>query len=198
MNKKRMLLHTCCAPCLTQCLNVLTGGDKWEKALRSRPEFDIALYFDNPNISPEAEYSKRKGELGKVIGAGIAVIGDDSEDRRNIWREAVRGFEGEPEKGKRCFQCYSMRLERTFSKAHEENFDSVATTLTLSPWKDSEKINEIGAGMSKKYGIEYIESDFKKNDGYRKSAAACSRLGVYRQDYCGCKFSVKRAASPIR
>jgi epoxyqueuosine reductase len=191
MDRRRMLLHTCCAPCLTQCLAVLTGADRWEKVLREKPEFDIALYFDNPNISPGGEYSKRKSELGKVLPA-VKVIDDESEARRSLWRETVKGFEGEREKGLRCFLCYAMRLERTFRKACEVKFDSVATTLTLSPWKDSEKINEIGFKMSKKYGPEYIESDFKKNDGYRKSAAACSKLGIYRQDYCGCVYSIIR------
>ncbi len=198
MNKKRLLLHACCAPCLSQCLNVLSGSDAWEKVLRKSPDFYVSLYFDNPNIFPGEEYGRRKGELNKIFGIfsgsgiGLSLLEDSSVERRSMWDEAVRNFHDEPEKGRRCELCYSIRLEETFRKAREGLFDAVATSLTLSPWKDAEKINAIGWQLSKNYGTEYIESDFKKNDGYRKSAYICSKFGIYRQNYCGCRFSKPR------
>ncbi len=200
MNKRRMLLHTCCAPCLSQCLNVLSGSDSWERILRKRPDFKVSLFFDNPNIYPQEEFGRRRNELKKVFslfsgsGLGLTLTGDSSESRRGLWRESVKLYHEEPEKGLRCRICYSLRLEETFRKAREGSFDAVATTLTLSPWKDSEKINCIGWELSQKYGLEYIESDFKKNGGYAKSAAICAKSGIYRQNYCGCVFSLSAQA----
>jgi hypothetical protein len=198
MSRKRMLLQTCCGPCLSQCLNVLSGRDAWEKILRVKPEFDIAVYFDNPNIYPAEEFDKRKNEACRVINIfdapdfRVKLFDDLSVLRREEWNNTVKTFSNEPEKGKRCRLCYAMRLEESFRKAVAEGYDAVATTLTLSPWKDTDVINETGWNLSKKFGLEYIETDFKKNDGYKKSAEICSRFGIYRQNYCGCIYSLKR------
>jgi predicted adenine nucleotide alpha hydrolase (AANH) superfamily ATPase len=196
MEKKRLLLHTCCAPCLTQCLNVLTGLDNWEKALPENPIYGISVFFYNPNLFPVEEYDKRKKEVSRYLGIFsknnflIETVDDNSASRREAWDQSAVQFKNEPEKGKRCFFCYEFRLEETFIKAKELNYDCVATTLTLSPWKDADKVNEAGMALSKKYGLEYIFSDFKKNNGFKKSADLCEKYGIYRQNYCGCRYSL--------
>ncbi len=194
---KTLLLHTCCAPCLTQCLNVLVGLDKWAGALIQKPEFDISIFYDNPNISPPEEYNKRKKEVLRLIDIysinfrQIKIVDDFSEKRREEWNSYAGQNKNEPERGKRCFFCYEFRLEEAMKTASEQGFDYIATTLTLSPYKDTQKINEIGLNLSKKYKTAYLTSDFKKNNGYRKSIELCRQYGIYRQNYCGCIYSSK-------
>ncbi len=196
MKKKRLLLHTCCAPCLTQCLNVMAGLDAWEKALPDKPDYNISVYFDNPNIFPVEEYEKRKREVSRYLGIFsknnflIDSVDDDSASRREAWEQFALQYKDEPEKGRRCFFCYEFRLEESFIKAKKLGYDCAATTLTLSPWKDAGKVNEAGRALSKKYGIEYIVSDFKKNNGFKKSVEICEKYGIYRQNYCGCRYSM--------
>jgi predicted adenine nucleotide alpha hydrolase (AANH) superfamily ATPase len=195
--QKKLLLHTCCAPCLTQCLSVLTGADSWNQILPHQPGFSITLLFDNPNIYPEEEFKRRKGAVLKLVKIyqeqenSIEIIADSSEERRIYWNKIAAPLKDEPEKGKRCAFCYEMRLEETFKKAKELEFDTVATTLTLSPWKDAGKINAIGKRLSLQYGVEYLESDFKKNNGFKKSIALSLKCQLYRQNYCGCLYSLR-------
>ncbi len=197
MPEKKLLLHTCCGPCLTQCLSVLSGSDGWEKVLRYRPDYLVTVFFDNPNIYPGPEYEKRKKEAERVVeifgnpGFPVGSIFDMPDSRRSEWAQAAKGFPDEPEKGARCRLCYRFRLEESFRNALHNGYDSVATTLTLSPWKDADAVNETGMELSKKYGPDYIESDFKKNGGYQKSVEICSKFGIYRQNYCGCIYSLK-------
>lgn len=196
---EKTLLHTCCAPCLTQCLAVLSGRDKWENALSRPGNFEISVFYDNPNIYPESEYHKRKDEVRKFLNevSGVMPAGwteDNTEERRAEWDKGARPMKDEPEKGKRCVYCYAFRLEETFRAAKEKGFAVVATTLTLSPLKNTKEINRIGRELSVKYGVEYLETDFKKNDGFRKSIALCERYGIYRQNYCGCVYSLNGRA----
>ena len=195
--KKRLLLHTCCAPCLSQCLSVLTGADSWQKALQNKPDFDISIYYDNPNIYPVSEFEKRKAEVERLIKhsisafSSVSIINDSSAERRNEWQKFAEPYKDEPEKGKRCAFCYEFRLTETFRKAEELNYDCVATTLTLSPLKDTDRINEIGESLAKNSGPDYIESDFKKNNGFKKSIELSKKYEIYRQSYCGCKYSLR-------
>ncbi len=200
--KMRLLLHTCCAPCLSQCLNVLSGLDSWQKALQNKPDFEIGIYYDNPNIYPAGEFTKRKSEVEKLITLiktdlfPILMPPDSSEEMRKEWQKSADPYRDEPEKGKRCAFCYEFRLSETFRKAQELNYDCVATTLTLSPFKDTEKINDIGAKLSKNFGPDYIESDFKKNNGFKKSIELCRKYQIYSQNYCGCIYSIQKQENP--
>jgi len=172
-----LLLHSCCAPCSSACLEVL------------HPYFKISVLYYNPNIDDEGEYLKRKAEqirLLKETGWGDIVDCDyDEEAFENI---AV-GLENEPERGKRCYKCYALRMERTAEKAAEKKFDYFTTTLSLSPYKNSAWINEIGYSLEQKYGVKFLPSDFKKQGGYLRSIALSKEYGLYRQNYCGCRFS---------
>lgn len=188
-----VLLHTCCAPCLSQCLMVLTGQDEWEGVLNENPSFSFVVYFDNPNIQPNSEYDKRKEALKKLMldFPAIPTLQDNSESRRSGWNDMAQMMANEPERGKRCAFCYEYRLEETFRRARDWNFQAVATTLTLSPMKDAKLINEIGARLARQYKMEYIYSDFKKNDGFKKSIQLSEKYGLYRQNFCGCGYSVR-------
>ena len=195
---RSLLLHTCCGPCMTQSLNVLTGLDGWEKSLDEKPDFKIAVSFFNPNISPREEYRKRKDEIKKVVSLlkvkNTEVLDNYQNEEEEIvrWLMAVKGLENEPEKGKRCWVCFEYRLQKTFETAVNLGIKCVATTLTLSPMKDSAVINAIGKKLSEQTGIRYIKSDFKKNNGYQKSIQLSKDMGIYRQNYCGCQFSLPK------
>lgn len=204
----KVLLHACCAPCLTQALAVLCGMDQWERALPEAPSGKVGVWFYNPNLEREEE-ARRETEVYRLLHlepfsavhpALVKNIRDREDDRRE-WREAVRGLESEPEKGARCTVCYTFRLKRAFEAAHMEGYDAVATSLTLSPLKDTARINAIGKELEAGTGIRYLASDFKKNDGFKKSGAISRELGLYRQDWCGCSFSkaesLKRKATKL-
>lgn len=174
---KRLLLHSCCAPCSSACLEVL------------HPYFNISVFYYNPNIDDEGEYLKRKAEQIRFLKeTGWADIIDCDYDE-TAFEKMARGLEDEPERGKRCYKCYALRMRKTAEAARENNFDYFSTTLSLSPYKNSRWINEIGYSLEKECGVKFLPSDFKKQGGYLRSIALSKEYGLYRQNYCGCRFS---------
>ena len=180
--KRRLLLHACCAPCSSYVLEYLTSY------------FDITVFFYNPNITSREEYSKRLAELRRLAGLlphenTIDIVEGDYEPERFL--ELSRGLEALPEGGARCFSCYRLRLEKTaeYFAAHRSDFDYFATTLTVSPHKNAEKLNEIGFMLAEKYSLCWLPSDFKKREGCKRSIELSRNYDLYRQDYCGCEFS---------
>lgn len=176
----KLLLHTCCAPCSSRCIEYLSDY------------FDITVLYYNPNISPQEEYEKRKQEQIKFLKAfksknklNFLDVDYNYDEFLNI----ASGLEQEPEGGKRCFKCYQLRLEKTAKIAKENNFDYFGTTLTVSPYKNSQKLNQIGNLLEEKYDIKYLYSDFKKKEGYKRSIELSKIYNLYRQDYCGCVYS---------
>ena len=183
MDKKKILLHSCCAPCSTAVIE------------RLGEEYDITILYYNPNIYPEEEYIKRKNEEIRYIeilkekGIEISMLDCDYESEK--FYKAARGLESEREGGARCAVCFKLRLEETAKRAKKLGFDIFGTTLTVSPHKNSEVINAIGLALSKKYDIPYLESNFKKQNGYKRSVELSKENGIYRQNYCGCEFALK-------
>lgn len=174
--RRTILLHACCAPCSSACLE------------RLKDAFDITLYFYNPNIE-DAEYVKRKKELERLAEeTGWAKIIDCDHDESEFY-SAVNGFENCAEGGERCFKCFHLRLDATAKRAKEGGYNYFATTLTLSPLKNADKINEIGEELAKEYGVKWLYSDFKKQNGYLRSIQLSAEYNLYRQNYCGCVFS---------
>ena len=176
----RVLLHSCCAPCSSYVIEYLSKY------------FYITILYYNPNISPRNEYDKRKAEQIRLINSmktkyPVSIIDVDYDN--DLYEKAICGLEGEPERGKRCSVCFNLRLSKTAKVALENNFDYFATTLTLSPYKNAPLINEIGFKLEDMYGIKYLASDFKKKNGYKRSIELSSEYGLYRQNYCGCKYS---------
>lgn len=179
----KILLHSCCAPCSSQVITLLTEY------------FDITILYYNPNIYPKDEYIKRKEEQIKLINEienknKIDIIDCDYEN--NIYENTIKGLENEPEGGKRCQQCFILRLEKTAQIAKKLNYNYFSTTLTVSPHKNSTIINNIGYELEKKYNIKWLPSDYKKEEGYKKSIELSKKYNLYRQDYCGCKYSVRK------
>ena len=180
INGETLLLHSCCAPCSSYVIGLLSNY------------FKITVYYYNPNISPYDEYKKRVEEQIRFINEldtkyKVEFIEGDYEHEKFL--SVTAGLENEHEGGKRCFVCYNQRLEKTALLAKENKFDYFCTTLTVSPYKNSQKLNEIGKSLEEKYEVKYLLSDFKKNDGYKKSIELSKEYNLYRQDYCGCKFS---------
>ena len=173
----RLLLHSCCAPCSSACLE------------RLKEHFQITVLYYNPNIDEEAEYEKRKAEQIRFLKeTGWAEFLDcDHEAEKFI--QMAKGMENEPERGKRCYACYALRLDKTAQVAKEKGFAYFATTLTLSPHKKAEWLNEIGEKAGGRYEVNYLYTDFKKKGGYYRSIALSDEYGLYRQDFCGCRFS---------
>lgn len=175
-----LLLHACCAPCSSYCLEYLSQY------------FSITVLFYNPNISPETEYNKRVDEIRRLID-GLPVNNKVSliEGRYlpSEFYNSVKGLEKEPEGGKRCHVCYELRLREAAITAKELGFDYFTTTLSISPLKDAEKLNEIGKKLSDEYGVAYLYSDFKKKNGYKRSIELSREYNLYRQNFCGCVFS---------
>ena len=172
-----LLLHSCCAPCSTACLE------------RLKDRFKITVLYYNPNIDDEEEYQKRKAEQIRLLEqTGWADFLDCDHDK-GAFEEMARGLEEEPERGKRCYLCYGLRLEKTAELAKKNAFDFFATTLTLSPLKNADWLNEIGEKVGGRYEINYLYTDFKKQGGYLKSIQLSKQFHLYRQDFCGCKFS---------
>lgn len=246
---KRLLLHACCAPCLSGCLPVLTSGRDWRGVLDREPDYETTVWFYNPNVAPREEYDKRlaevvryveifNGENSRLDTARSSMkenalrldtiplresLDERSEVERSsssprerdvsrcrsvnfleggydyeTWDNSARQWADEPERGARCRYCYETRLRTAFETASKMGFDAVATTLTLSPHKDGRAVNETGKRLEAEFGIEYLVSDFKKRGGYQFSIEESRRLGLYRQDYCGCAYSVRtRAASAV-
>lgn len=179
----RLFLHSCCAPCSSYCLEYLCKY------------FAITVFYYNPNISAKAEYRKRVEEQKRLINAyneeqkgyPITVIEGDYEPARFF--EMAKGYEDCPEGGERCFKCFDLRLRETVLRAREEKYDYFGTTLTISPLKNAEKLNEIGQTLAEEYGVAWLPSDFKKKNGYKRSIELSEVYDLYRQDYCGCAFS---------
>lgn len=174
--RPKLLLHSCCGPCSTYVIDYL------------KDYFDITVFYYNPNIEPKEEYIKRKEEQIRLLEIlGIPLLDDDYENEK--YREVISGLENELEGGKRCFLCYNLRLEECAKEANDNNYDYFCTTLTVSPYKNAAVINELGEKLSLNYKVKWLYSDFKKNDGYKKSIEFSKLYNLYRQDYCGCEFS---------
>ncbi len=202
-----LLLHSCCAPCSSYVLEYLSRY------------FRITVYYYNPNIYPPEEYWKRVKEqenfirrfsehaMEKQADRNQQLAGDDWQGQQETapafhaidfaegrfeqdrFYELVKGFEHLPEGGERCFLCYEMRLREAAKYARQQNMDYFTTTLSISPLKNAQKLNEIGEKLAKEYGVAYLCSDFKKKEGYKRSVELSKEYGMYRQDYCGCVFS---------
>lgn len=179
-NKKKLLLHSCCAPCSSYVISYLSDY------------FDITVLYYNPNISPYEEYIKRKNEQIKLITElkvknNINIMDCDYDNE--LYMELTKGLEKEPERGKRCRVCYQMRIQKTAILAKKNNYDYFCTTLSVSPYKNATLINKIGETLEKEYNIKWLYSDFKKKDGYKQSIELSKKYNLYRQNYCGCVFS---------
>ena len=175
-----LLLHACCAPCSTACLERVANF------------FKITIFYYNPNITDESEYKKRIEEIKKlltIINPKYKVELLEGDYDPNKFFEMAKGLENEPERGKRCYKCYEMRLEETAKIASKLGFNNFCTTLTLSPHKNVNWINEIGEKLNKEYNSNYLYSDFKKKEGYKRSIELSKEYNLYRQDYCGCIYS---------
>jgi predicted adenine nucleotide alpha hydrolase (AANH) superfamily ATPase len=175
-DKVKVLMQACCAPCSSAVLEYLS---------QYRYNLDLTLYYYNPNIMFEEEYYKRYDEFSKLRNIIPYTLIKDSYDN-DSFLSAVRGYEADKEGGRRCGICFDLRLRKTAEKARNEGFDYFCTTLTLSPHKNAELINSIGAKLEKEYGVKWLYSDFKKKGGYQRSIVLCKQLDIYRQFYCGC------------
>ena len=178
--KPTLLLHACCAPCSSYVLEYLTKY------------FHIILFYYNPNISPKQEFEKRTRELQRLVGEmpfedkPEIIVGSYDQ---NEFYEIAKGLEHLPEGGERCFRCYRLRLEKTAELAAKLGADYFTTTLSISPYKNAQKLGEIASELSQIYGVEALPSDFKKKGGYKRSIELSAQYGLYRQDYCGCVYS---------
>lgn len=175
-----LLLHSCCAPCSSYCIEYLSNY------------FKITVYYYNPNISEKEEYEKRTIEQQRLIESmdtKYPVEFIEGIYNPQEFYEIAKGYEKCPERGERCFRCYELRMRSTANKCKELGLDYFATTLTLSPLKDAQKLNEIGEMLSNELEVKYLISDFKKNNGYKRSIELSKEYDLYRQNYCGCAFS---------
>lgn len=178
--RPKLLLHACCAPCSSYCIEYLSKY------------FDITIYYYNPNIDTQEEFDKRVNELNKFVSSfkvdnPVKIVVETYDNSE--FETAIKGREDDLEGSNRCFICYELRMDKAASYAKENNFDYFTTTLSISPYKNANKLNEIGEKLEKKYGIKYLYADFKKKNGYRRSIELSKEYGLYRQDYCGCKYS---------
>ena len=171
-------MHVCCAPCSTYPITAL------------RDEFDVGLFYYNPNIHPEEEYRARLDEAEKYA-AKIGVVFHKPAYEADAWFRATSGLQDEPEGGDRCEICYRMRLGKAARFASVNGFDYFATTLSVSPHKDAAMINSLGETIADMYMLKFYSADFKSNDGFKKSAQMSKEAGLYRQNYCGCQYSKK-------
>ena len=180
--KPKLLLHACCGICTSSVVE------------RLYPFFDITILYYNPNIYPFSEYLKRFDTLKDLIlkmkiKVKIFEIGYQNKE----FKEIIKGLENEKEGGERCTKCFYLRLEKAAKFAKKYNYDYFTTTLSVSPHKDSDKLNQIGKELSEKYGVKYLYSDFKKKEGYKRSNEIAEEYNLYRQNYCGCRYSLKEA-----
>ena len=177
---KKLLLHSCCAPCSSHVITFLTK------------HFDITILYYNPNIAPIEEYNKRKTEQIRLINS-IDTINKldiiDCDYDNDIYENKIKGLEACPERGTRCNICYELRLRKTASIAKEKKYDYFCSTLSVSPYKNATLINQLGENLSKEFNVKWLYSDFKKADGYKKSIELSKKYNLYRQDYCGCIYS---------
>lgn len=177
-----LLLHSCCAPCSSYVLEYLSNY------------FKITIFYYNPNISPYEEFKKRVEEQKRLISSlpvknKISFIEGNYDNE--LYEETIKGLEAEKEGGSRCHLCYKLRLEEAARLAKSNNFDYFTTTLSISPYKNAKVLNEIGIELQKQYDVNYLYADFKKKDGYKRSIELSKIYNLYRQDYCGCKYSVR-------
>ena len=180
--KPRLLLHSCCGPCSSAVLEYLTQF------------FAVTLLWFNPNIYPEAEFKKRfETQLQVLESMGLKgrVQVLEKPYRSKEWYKQIAGLENEPEGGARCTECFRLRLTEAAQVAAEGGYDYFCTTLTLSRHKDAVRINALGEAIGKKYGIRWLPSDFKKRGREQRSQELCREYGIYRQDYCGCEYSLR-------
>lgn len=181
-SNKKILLHSCCAPCSSYVISFLSNY------------FDITILYYNPNISPKEEYEKRKEEqkkLIKLLNTKHKLDFLDCDYENDTYNKLITGYESCKEGGSRCSICFNLRLEKTAILAKQHNYDYFCSTLTVSPHKNSKIINEIGTKISQKYNIKWLYSDFKKNEGFKQSIELSKKYDLYRQDYCGCIYSKK-------
>lgn len=179
-----LLLHVCCAPCSSYCLEYLSEY------------FNIIVFYYNPNISYKEEYEYRLSEEKRLISEmkfknSVKII--DSHYNPNEFFNIAKGLENEPEGGRRCLECFKLRLDKSCKKAKEIGADYITTTLTISPLKNAQALNEIGSECAKNYGVNWLFSDFKKREGYKRSIILSKEYDLYRQNYCGCIFSKHQA-----
>lgn len=176
----KLLLHACCAPCSSYTLEYLSEF------------FEITVYYYNPNIHPENEYIRRINELKKFISEyktkNKVTLIEENYDPKEYFNE-IKGLENLGERTERCYKCYKFRMENAAKYAKNNNFDYFTTTLSISPYKNSDWINEIGSMLEDKYNIKYLYADLKKRNGYKRSLELSKDYGLYRQDYCGCIYS---------
>ena len=176
-----VLLHSCCAPCSSHCLSVLA------------PLAKVTVLYFNPNIFPAEEYEKRKSEQMRFIKEAYPQVKVcDCDYDHTLFLAAVKGLEGEKEGGARCTECFRLRLTAAAQAAKTLGCDMFATTLTVSPHKNAPLINEIGREIQAREGVEFLPSDFKKKEGYKHSILLSRRYSLYRQNYCGCEFSLAK------
>ncbi len=176
--KPKLLLHTCCAPCSSSVIE------------RLGKNFNITVFYYNPNIEPKEEYEHRKEEQKRFLKEiNIGIKFEDCDYDNEEFKNISKGLESLPEGGFRCHECYKLRLIKTAQKAIELNYDYFGTTLTVSPYKNSQVLNQIGKEIEEKYNIKYLFSDFKKKEGYKKSIELSKEYNLYRQNYCGCLYS---------
>ncbi len=179
-----LLLHSCCAPCSSYTIEYLSDY------------FKISVLYYNPNISPRKEYEKRKAEQIRLIQS-MPVKNDvnfaDCDYDCNEFFKIAKGYEDCREGGERCFRCYEQRLRRTAQEAQKGGYDYFCTTLSISPLKNAQKINEIGERLSEEYGVLWLPSDFKKREGYKRSIELSKEYNLYRQNFCGCVYSRREA-----
>lgn len=183
-----LLLHSCCAPCSSYTLEYLTQF------------FSVTVFYYNPNISPEEEFQKRAAEQKRLISElpvknPVKFIEGDYQPEE--FYGSVKGLEHIPEGGERCFACYRLRLEKTARLAAEMGFDYFATTLSISPYKNAQKLGEISEELSAIFGVKNLPCDLKKKNGYKRSIELSAEYSLYRQDYCGCVFSKRERLSRI-
>ncbi len=180
----RLFLHSCCAPCSSYTLEYLSEF------------FEITVFYFNPNISPREEFEKRFSEQERLISllpAKNRITLQKGDYDYNEFLTIAKGLEDVKEGGERCFKCYRLRLEKTAQLAAENGYDYFCTTLSISPLKNSRKINEIGFDAGEKYGVKWLPSDFKKREGYKRSVELSRKYDLYRQNFCGCIFSKREA-----
>jgi len=176
--KGALLLHVCCGPCSTEVIE------------RLAPDFGLRLHFFNPNIFPPGEHDRRMAEAERyATERGHRFIAGPADHA--AWLGAVAGLEGEPEGGRRCQRCFAFRLEAAALRAREEGCGTFTTTLTIGPQKSAAEVNAAGEAAGKKHGVRFLAADFKKKDGFLRSCRMAKEAGMYRQDYCGCEFSMR-------
>ena len=178
--RPRLLLHSCCAPCSSAVLERLTD---W---------FDLTVFYYNPNIAPEEEFLRRAEEQRRLIAElphAHEILFRCGEYESEAFEALARGLEDVPEGGERCTKCFRLRLGKTAALAAREGFDYFTTTLSISPLKDAQRLNAIGGELAEQFDVAYLFSDFKKKNGYKRSCELSVQYGLYRQDYCGCRFS---------